>query len=116
MGKIGTWSYWFKTKDGEDVVNTTNKLDIPKNCQYILLFKHHKPDGNIDEEMSIDGKIILKHKNINKIDGCAKFHLSMETFEKIYETLDVKYPEAKYKKILNKKLKQNPAMKGCKIK
>jgi hypothetical protein len=78
--------------------------------------KHHKPDGNIDEEMSVEGKIILKHKNINKIDGCAKFHLSMETFEKIYETLGVKYPEAKYKKILNKKLKKNPAMKGCKIK
>lgn len=115
MGKIGTWSYWFKTEDGKDVINSTNKLDIPIGYEYVVLFKVHKPNGDIDEELSLNNKLICKHKNINKLSPCDKFHTSMKTFEKIYELLNVKYPKNKYKVILNKKIKLNPDLKNCKI-
>ena len=114
MEKMGNWSYWF-TKDGKEIINSTNKVDVPKGIKYVKLFKVHKPDGNIDDELSIDDEIFWVKSNINKLTPCDKFDATVEELRKIYKALNVKYPEKDYKKILKKKIKGTPNLKRCRI-
>jgi hypothetical protein len=115
MGKVDTWSYWFKSKDGHDIINTTNKLDIPEGFQHVKLFKIHKSDGSINDVIYMNDKIVWTKKSINTLNPCDKFYASVDELKEIYKLLGVKYPAKDYNKILNQKQKQDPKLKKCKI-
>ena len=116
MGKIGTWSYWFKSPDGFDITSCKNKKDIPKGYKYIVSMEVYKPDGNTDDEIMVDKKVVWIKKNTNKLTKCEILNMAQEVQEKLHECLNVNYPKNAYKAIFKKKIKEMPDLKGCKIK
>jgi len=115
MGKVGTWTYWFKALDGVDISYTRNKNDIPKGYKYVQHFIVHKPDGNHDDEIIDNGKVVWVQHNTNKLSRCDNMNLAVEIQKKLHELLDVKYPDSAYTKVFKKIIKKEN-LKDCKLK
>jgi hypothetical protein len=110
-GKVGTWTYWFKSPDGFDITFANNKKDIPKGYPYVQHFFVEWANGK-DQELIVNGKVVWIKKNTHKLTQCEKLNLGYEVQREIHRLLDVSYPEKDYKKVFKKKALK---IKPCKI-
>jgi hypothetical protein len=108
-GKIGYWTYWFKSENGFDIDFVKNKKDLPKGYKFVKSFRsEYMKDGKDCADAEIldeNNKVLWFRRNIHDLSECERMNLTHEVQYNIHKLLNVLYPEKAYRKLMEKKIK-----------